>query len=55
LHNLEIPYSVIEIDPELVSDLRCKGTACIYGDASNTQVLSLVLNLTPPPSWGRRA
>ncbi|HEX75571.1 MAG TPA: sodium:proton exchanger [Dehalococcoidia bacterium] len=42
LHDLEIPYLVIEIDPELVSELRCKGEACIYGDASNAHVLSSV-------------
>ena len=45
LRDAHIPYSVIEIDPEIISELRCGGTACIYGDASNTHVLSQV-NLT---------
>jgi CPA2 family monovalent cation:H+ antiporter-2 len=40
-----IPYSVIEIDPEVVFKVRCGGTACIYGDASNAHVLAR-LNLT---------
>lgn len=40
LRNLEIPYSVIEIDPQLISESRCKGEACVYGDASNAHVLS---------------
>ncbi len=35
-----IPYSVIELDPEVISELRCDGITCIYGDASNTNVLS---------------
>ena len=42
LHDLGIPYSVIEIDPELVFGLRCQSQACIYGDASNAHVLSSV-------------
>ncbi len=37
-----IPYSVIEIDPEIIYRVRGKGTACIYGDASNIHVLSRV-------------
>ncbi len=45
LRDTHIPYSVIEIDPEIISELRCGGIACIYGDASNTHVLSQV-NLT---------
>ena len=45
LRDAGIPYSVIEIDPEIISELRCEGTACIYGDASNAHVLSQV-NLT---------
>lgn len=40
LQDAGIAYTVIEIDPELVFELRCGGTACIYGDASNTRVLS---------------
>lgn len=37
-----IPYTVIEIDPEVVSELRNSGIACIYGDASNFHVLSQI-------------
>jgi CPA2 family monovalent cation:H+ antiporter-2 len=41
LNELEIPYLVIEMDPELISELHGKGENCIYGDASNAHVLSL--------------
>ena len=41
LSDLSIPYLVIEMDPERVSDLHSKGEKCIYGDASNAHVLSL--------------
>ena len=41
LRDLEIPYLVIEIDPELVSESHNRGEQCIYGDASNAHVLSL--------------
>jgi len=40
LQEAGIPYTVIEIDPELISKLRCNGIACIYGDASNAHVLA---------------
>jgi len=40
LRDAGIPYTVIEIDPERISDLRCGGIACTYGDASNAHVLS---------------
>jgi CPA2 family monovalent cation:H+ antiporter-2 len=39
LQDAEIPYTIIEIDPEIISRLRYEGIACIYGDASNTHVL----------------
>ncbi len=42
LQDAGIPYSVIEIDPEVIFNLRCGGTACVYGDASNVHVLSKV-------------
>jgi len=42
LHDAGIPYTVIEIDPERIFELRCGGIACIYGDASNAHVLSNV-------------
>lgn len=41
LYDLRIPYLVIEMDPELISELHGKGENCIYGDASNAHVLSL--------------
>jgi CPA2 family monovalent cation:H+ antiporter-2 len=40
LRDAGVPYTVIEIDPERISDLRCGGIACVYGDASNAHVLS---------------
>jgi len=40
LQDAKIPYTIIEIDPELVSKLRYRGVACIYGDASNAHVLT---------------
>lgn len=41
LNGLKIPCLVIDMDPELISDLCGKGENCIYGDASNAHVLSL--------------
>lgn len=35
-----VPYSVIEIDPEVIFRLQCGGTSCTFGDATNTHVLS---------------
>ena len=40
LQDAGVPYTVIEIDPERIFEMRCGGTACIYGDASNVHVLS---------------
>ncbi len=37
-----ISFLVIEIDPELISTLRYKEIACIYGDATNAHVLGKV-------------
>jgi len=42
LRDAGVPYTVIEIDPERIFEMRCGGTACIYGDASNVHVLSQV-------------
>jgi len=42
LRDTGIPYTVIEIDPERIFELRCGGIACVYGDASNARVLSHV-------------
>ncbi|MBM3118866.1 MAG: sodium:proton exchanger [Chloroflexi bacterium] len=41
LRDLEIPYLVIEMDPEVVAELHHRDEPCIYGDASNVHVLSL--------------
>lgn len=40
LDDAGIPYRVIELDPEVVSDLRLARAGSIYGDASNLPVLS---------------
>jgi len=40
LQDADIPYTVIEIDPELIFEMRCSATVCTYGDASNIHVLS---------------
>jgi len=42
LQDAGIAYTVIELDPELISELRRSGIACIYGDASNARVLDRV-------------
>ena len=42
LKDVGIDYSVIEIDPERISDLQRSDIAYIYGDASNAHVLSRV-------------
>ncbi len=40
LYNAGIPYLIIDIDPERVSDARASGRPRMYGDASNIHVLS---------------
>ncbi|HEY41733.1 MAG TPA: sodium:proton exchanger [Dehalococcoidia bacterium] len=40
LEDAEIPYMVIEIDPERIAELRRNRKPRIYGDASNMHVLS---------------
>jgi len=40
LRDLKIPYLIIEMDPERISELHHEGEPCIYGDASNPHVLS---------------
>jgi len=42
LKDAGIPYIVVDIDPERISDLQCGGITCIYGDASNAHVLSRI-------------
>ncbi len=33
-------YLVIELDPKVISGLRARGVPCIYGDASNPEILA---------------
>jgi CPA2 family monovalent cation:H+ antiporter-2 len=40
LQDAGVPYTVIEIDPERITELRRSGRPRIYGDASNAHVLS---------------
>jgi len=42
LEDAGIPYTVIEIDPERISECRGNNITCMYGDASNARVLSSV-------------
>jgi monovalent cation:H+ antiporter-2, CPA2 family len=45
LKDAGIPFSIVELDPEVVFRTRCGGNACVYGDATNLHVLgSLNLN-----------
>jgi len=40
LEKQKLPYLVIELDPNIISRLRAQGVPCIYGDASNPEILS---------------
>ncbi len=40
LQDAGLPLIVVEIDPEIVCQLRSGGGVCVYGDASNHHVLS---------------
>ncbi len=63
LRQLGIPYSVIDLDPAIISSLRDQGIPCIYGDAGNREVLSkagledaaLLLIAMPDPTSARLA
>jgi len=55
LQRYNIPYIVVDLNPQIISELRAQGVPCIYGDAGNTQILSMahiskarVLALTSP-------
>jgi monovalent cation:H+ antiporter-2, CPA2 family len=39
LETFGIPYSVIEIDPDVVRHLRGRGVACLFGDAAHGNIL----------------
>ena len=45
LDHFQIPYIVIERDPDIVRDLRRRGTSCLYGDAPRTSSCSKLLQL----------
>jgi CPA2 family monovalent cation:H+ antiporter-2 len=40
LEKHKFSYLVIELDPNAVAELRAQGVPCIYGDASNPEILS---------------
>jgi CPA2 family monovalent cation:H+ antiporter-2 len=40
LERRNLPYLVIDIDPQIISRLRSRGIPCIYGDASNPEILA---------------
>ncbi len=40
LERQKFSYLVIELDPQVVSRLRARGIPCIYGDASNPEILA---------------
>jgi CPA2 family monovalent cation:H+ antiporter-2 len=40
LEKQKFPYLVIELDPNIISRLRAQGIPCIYGDASNPEILA---------------
>ncbi|MCJ7628506.1 MAG: NAD-binding protein, partial [Longimicrobiales bacterium] len=40
LERQKFPYLVIELDPQIISKLRAQGIPCIYGDASNPEILA---------------
>ena len=40
LEKQKFTYLVIDLDPTLITELRNKGIPCIYGDASNPEILS---------------
>jgi len=55
LQQYDLPYIVIEMNPQIISELRAQGVPCIYGDAGSTRILSMahidkarVLALTCP-------
>lgn len=40
LERQKFSYLVIELDPNIISSLRARGIPCIYGDASNPEILA---------------
>ena len=40
LDKQKFSYLVVDLDPTVINTLRAKGVPCIYGDASNPEILS---------------
>jgi len=40
LEKQKFSYLVIDLDPKIISQLRARGIPCIYGDASNPEILA---------------
>ena len=40
LERQKFSYLVIDLDPQVISRLRARGVPCIYGDASNPEILA---------------
>jgi len=40
LDRRNFPYLVIDLKPQVISELRSRGIPCIYGDATNPEILS---------------
>ena len=40
LERRNLSYLVIDLDPQVISELHAKGIPCIYGDASNPEILA---------------
>jgi CPA2 family monovalent cation:H+ antiporter-2 len=40
LEKQKFSYLVIELDPQIIAGLRARGIPCIYGDASNPEILA---------------
>jgi CPA2 family monovalent cation:H+ antiporter-2 len=40
LERRNFSYLVIDLDPQVISELHARGVPCIYGDASNPEILS---------------
>ena len=40
LDRQKFSYLVIDLDPQVISRLRARGVPCIYGDASNSEILA---------------
>src|SRR5207244_6740815 len=40
LETFEIPYAVIERDPDICAQLRARGVPCVFGDAAHRELLA---------------